>query len=196
MCPVHVSNNQFDVRPSHSRTADYEFGTASVPTPPGDPLSEYENFLRQELPDRVRQQLEVRIENALYPVEEALRSQIVDIVRDMQLELFRSYMSSHAQVSSSNSEQQPQAGEPHEETVTSAQDQTIIQTSGQPLTYPEHLAAQLQAYRPEPYFEEFHGFDGLLFDFGQFQGQQTHADSAYESMPGLLVEDEKHNSLS
>lgn len=51
-------------------------------------------FLRQELPSRVRQQLETRIEEALNPIEEALRAQLVEIVRDTQLELFHLYKSS------------------------------------------------------------------------------------------------------
>ncbi|KAK6212459.1 hypothetical protein LQW54_005233 [Pestalotiopsis sp. IQ-011] len=57
-------------------------------------MTEYENFLRHEMPDRVRHQLELRIEEALNPLEETLRGQIVDIVRDVQLELFQSFRAS------------------------------------------------------------------------------------------------------
>jgi hypothetical protein len=46
---------------------------------------------------RVRQQLEVRFEEAPNPIEEDLREQLVDIVRDMQLELFDVYKSSRTE---------------------------------------------------------------------------------------------------
>lgn len=172
---------------------DYEFKTTTDPGHPVDPLSEYEQFLRRELPDRVRQQLEVRIESALHPVEEALRGQIVDIVRDTQLDLFQSYMSSFAQNTGNpgrrvRPEEQP---EPHPGMV---QDQTIAEVSShQPLVpWSFSLEDELQPYRPEPYFEGvITGFDGLLFDFVPFQEQQTYMDSAYESMPPDLMEDGK-----
>jgi len=56
-------------------------------------FAKYEHFLGTELPLRVRQQLETRIEAALNLKEEfqTLRSQIIEIVRDTQLELFKLY---------------------------------------------------------------------------------------------------------
>lgn len=56
-------------------------------------FAKYEQFLGAELPSRVRQQLEIRIEAALDPLDEfkTLKGQIIDIVRDTQLQLFKLY---------------------------------------------------------------------------------------------------------
>ncbi|KAL6406688.1 hypothetical protein AUP68_09490 [Ilyonectria robusta] len=56
-------------------------------------FAKYEQFLGAELPSRVRQQLEIRIEAALNPLDEfkTLKGQIIDIVRDTQLQLFKLY---------------------------------------------------------------------------------------------------------
>ncbi|KAH7009713.1 hypothetical protein EDB80DRAFT_572751 [Ilyonectria destructans] len=56
-------------------------------------FAKYEHFLGAELPSRVRQQLEIRIEAALNPLDEfkTLKGQIIDIVRDTQLQLFKLY---------------------------------------------------------------------------------------------------------
>lgn len=55
-----------------------------TPGSPASDITRYEEFLRRELPRRVRGELEVRIEHELGPVEESLKHQLVDIVRDMQ----------------------------------------------------------------------------------------------------------------
>ncbi|KAH6972918.1 hypothetical protein BKA56DRAFT_593014 [Ilyonectria sp. MPI-CAGE-AT-0026] len=56
-------------------------------------FAKYEQFLGAELPSRVRQQLEIRIEAALNPLDEfkTLKGKIIDIVRDTQLQLFKLY---------------------------------------------------------------------------------------------------------
>ncbi|KAH7399881.1 hypothetical protein BKA64DRAFT_467995 [Cadophora sp. MPI-SDFR-AT-0126] len=54
-------------------------------------FSQYEEFLARELPLVVRQQLEDAFRAAARPLENELRSQLVDIVRDAQSTLFRSF---------------------------------------------------------------------------------------------------------
>jgi hypothetical protein len=56
-----------------------------------DPLAEYERYLSLELPRRVRDRLEVAILGASEPLESQIRSQLVEIVRTCQSELFQSY---------------------------------------------------------------------------------------------------------
>lgn len=130
-------------------------------------------------------------ENALHPVEEALRSQLVDIVRDTQLDLFQSYISSFSQTSG-NPNHQVQSEEQLQQHPTAGQNQTIAEASTRPLISVEELGEQLQPFRPEPFLEgDFSDFNGLLFDFDQFQGLQTYTDSAYESMPADFLEDGK-----
>jgi len=59
-----------------------------------DQLTEYEQYLRLELPRLIRNQLEVTILGASEPLESQIRSQLVDIVRSCQSEAFRAYQSS------------------------------------------------------------------------------------------------------
>lgn len=75
---------------------DYEYHKSAHSEQPDAVESEfakYEQFLGAELPSRVRQQLEIRIEAALNPLDEfkTLKGQIIDIVRDTQLQLFKLY---------------------------------------------------------------------------------------------------------
>jgi hypothetical protein len=61
-------------------------------------LGRYEEFLRQELPSKVRQALESRIEAAAPALlEESLKGQLVDIVHDLQLQLFQTYKATRSQ---------------------------------------------------------------------------------------------------
>jgi hypothetical protein len=61
-------------------------------------LAHYERFLRRELPPAVRQELESAVEREFSPLEERLKSQLIDIVRDLQLQLFQSYTESRRAV--------------------------------------------------------------------------------------------------
>ncbi|PVH89196.1 hypothetical protein DL98DRAFT_97471 [Cadophora sp. DSE1049] len=54
-------------------------------------FSQYEQYLARELPRVVRQQLEDAFRAFARPLENELRSQLVDIVRDAQSTLFRSF---------------------------------------------------------------------------------------------------------
>lgn len=57
-------------------------------------FARYEQFLRQELPSRVREQLHQELERELQPVEERVRSRLQDIVRLVQRALSQAFRSS------------------------------------------------------------------------------------------------------
>jgi hypothetical protein len=165
-------------------------------------MTEYDGFLRREMPDRVRYQLELRIEDALNPLEETLRGQIVDIVRDTQLELFKVFMSSLGEASGLGTRSliDPQV---MEQGTGGLQDRGDDDTEVEPrqahLEQTTHAALpewsweeQLHAYRPEPLFEGgLYGFDGQLFDFGSLLNASPQLDSAYGTSSETLVEDEE-----
>ncbi len=54
-------------------------------------LHEYERFLRRELPRSVRHRLETAAPQTSVPLESALKTQLVEIVRDCQSEVFQQY---------------------------------------------------------------------------------------------------------
>jgi hypothetical protein len=54
-------------------------------------FSQYEEFLTRELPRRVRRELELAVEKELEPIEDRLKSKLVDIVCTCQEKLFREY---------------------------------------------------------------------------------------------------------
>ncbi|KAK3331329.1 hypothetical protein B0H66DRAFT_469697 [Apodospora peruviana] len=56
-----------------------------------DEFQRYEQYLHRELPQLVRRRLEEAVSGFTTPLENQLRSQLVDIVRNSQSELFRSY---------------------------------------------------------------------------------------------------------
>ncbi|KAF7537478.1 hypothetical protein G7054_g3650 [Neopestalotiopsis clavispora] len=161
----------------------YEFVSFRDSGHPVDPMTEYENFLRHEMPDRVRHQLELRIEEALNPLEETLRGQIVDIVRDVQLELFQSFRASTGptrpngdsvqESASIEIDDNPDKSQDEEREDTDAQVSTLVARNTEP---PGQFDSgqcsweeQLEAYRQVPpldfSFTDFDDFDGALFDF-------------------------------
>lgn len=146
-------------------------------------LARYEQFLRQELPSCVRRELETRIEEALYPLEESLRGQLVDIARDLQLRLFQAYMATRkAEVQLLSPGSEPPHGADSvpstEMRVTSASPgassagAASSDTPALPIPMPPSFDSQLGALPPaETYLDggEFAGFDGLMFDFTHMQ---------------------------
>ncbi|KAI1323872.1 hypothetical protein F5Y16DRAFT_382503 [Xylariaceae sp. FL0255] len=167
----------------------YEFVSTDRPV---DPMTEYEEYLERELPHRVRQQLEARIDQVLDPVEETMRGQLVDIVRDVQLDLFRLWRSSvrlpdgesHEVYSQPNTEvgiqeQQEQIAEPGPSTLEISADGTSPERHDDSWDVENDLAA----WRPEPYLDlNLDGFDGQLFDFEEMMLPVENQDSAYGTM--------------
>ena len=56
-----------------------------------DQLAEYDRYMARELPRLVRTQLETIVHGASGPLESGLQSQLIDIIRNCQRELFRAY---------------------------------------------------------------------------------------------------------
>ncbi|KAF3811813.1 hypothetical protein GCG54_00014568 [Colletotrichum gloeosporioides] len=54
-------------------------------------LGGYEDYLRRELPTQVRRQLEKEVEQQLSFVEEGMKQKVIEIARNLQLTLFKSY---------------------------------------------------------------------------------------------------------
>jgi hypothetical protein len=54
-------------------------------------FAQIEQYSRRELPRLVRRELELRVRRSYSTIEERLRSELIDIVRDCQSEVFRSY---------------------------------------------------------------------------------------------------------
>lgn len=57
-------------------------------------FARYEEFLSRELPRHVRKELELAMDSELEPIEDRLKSRLVDIVRSCQEKLFRMYQES------------------------------------------------------------------------------------------------------
>jgi hypothetical protein len=54
-------------------------------------LTNYEDYLRRNLPQFVRSALEARINNEIQPIEEGLRDQILDVIEEAQNQAFLAY---------------------------------------------------------------------------------------------------------
>ncbi|KAF9869566.1 hypothetical protein CkaCkLH20_12959 [Colletotrichum karsti] len=117
-------------------------------------FTRYEHSLRRELPKKVRRELEARIDQALEPLEETLKSQIVDIVRDAQLSLFQSFISTN----SDKNEKKPES----KDAESSPMPEEHVQPSS---SRDQSEFDDLQAYRPEPYLMgDLPEFNGLFFE--------------------------------
>jgi hypothetical protein len=155
-------------------TLDYDYVPGINPASTdssGDELTRYEQFLRRELPNRVRQQLEVRIEERFNPLEETLRTELVEIVRDMQLQLFEIYKSSRTSDSGSAV---------HDAGATDA-----ANSPPQPAALPS-LEEELQPFWAPAYIDDLAqlgDFDGLLWNFSGVQAGSNQTDSGYYSLP-------------
>ncbi|OCK96479.1 uncharacterized protein K441DRAFT_455207, partial [Cenococcum geophilum 1.58] len=75
-----------------------DYNLSTIPSPCKHISSHYytnvyrmPNFLSRELPCRVREMLEVAMNDELQPIEDKLKSQLVDMVRTCQEDLFRAY---------------------------------------------------------------------------------------------------------
>lgn len=174
------------------------WGAASPPAQESD-IARYEEFLRRELPRRVRGELEVRIEQELSPVEESLKRQLVDIVRDMQQSLFADFRRLQGEAAPSQRDEMAEGEEPGricggdnkgkgKATASESPEDLIIEasTSGAslddpiqetpPITTGWAASQPIDVFRqPQPFF------DGVIFDLGQSCGDWSWADSGYMS---------------
>lgn len=135
-------------------------------------------------------------------MEETLKSQLVDIVRDTQIQLFWAYKNSRKEEAAAAD---PRSGELTGVADNATQQQPTPASTTNPgsatpsasVTVPASTVAaattampgqssideELEAFHPEPYFGgEFDEFDGLLFDLsGETSCEEWH-DSGYDTM--------------
>ncbi|KAF2106959.1 hypothetical protein BDV96DRAFT_311431 [Lophiotrema nucula] len=134
-------------------------------------IARYEQFLRRELPTAVRRELEVAVDEEYTPMEERLKSRLIEIVRDVQLQLFRSYTRSRTTVK--GRETYEAADTTHSDSAPTLQ---TVPDSVQP-----SLLNELASFEPIPPFEntDTGDFDAILF---QFDDLEDFNDSAYGSL--------------
>ncbi|PSN65855.1 hypothetical protein BS50DRAFT_621649 [Corynespora cassiicola Philippines] len=84
-----------DTPPTQLPTPYYDDGDtaddAESSSPKASDITQYEAYLRRELPRRVRKELEIAIEKMVGPIEETLKNQLEDIVRNCQERLSKTY---------------------------------------------------------------------------------------------------------
>lgn len=179
-------------------------GPAASPDAAESDIARYEEFLRRELPRRVRGELEVRIEAELSPVEESLKRQLVDIVRDMQQRLFADFRRLQGEGDQQRGEgagSEALRGEDGGDvkgkgraTASESPEDLAIGTSSSgaslddliqdtpPITTSWAASQPIDVYRqPQPFFDELARFDGVMFDLGGGCGDWSWADSGYMS---------------
>lgn len=180
------------------------WGAAASPTAHEPEIARYEEFLRRELPRRVRGELEVRIEQELSPVEESLKRQLVDIVRDMQQTLFADFRRLQSGAAPPGDDmagdEEPEQGcgsdlkGKERATGSESPEDLVIDASTSGISFDDALqetppmttgwaASQpIDVFRqPQPFFDDATRFGGVIFDLGQSCGDWSWADSGYMS---------------
>ncbi|KAG8167489.1 hypothetical protein KVR01_003178 [Diaporthe batatas] len=172
-----------------------------MPSSPASDITRYEEFLRRELPRRVRSELEVRIEHELSPVEESLKHQLVDIVRDMQQRLFadfRKLQGDGTTQTETTVELETESdgyvkGKGRAMALESPEDLAMeTSTSGASFDDPAHETPPIVAGRTptlpidvyrqsQPSLNSTADFNGVMFELGQGCGDWSWADSGYMS---------------
>ncbi|KAK1990637.1 hypothetical protein LX36DRAFT_754048 [Colletotrichum falcatum] len=177
-----------DANPTRLPSPYYEYPDGS----PESEFSRYEQFLRRELPSQVQRRLEVCIEERLSPVEEGLRSELVDIIRDAQIHLFDAYRALRSSA--------PEAA-PGGEAVEAADAEGVARARSE---QSHRVEDDLQAfYQPPPLVDGAAGslddFDGLLFGgldgslFGGFDGPLL---GDFAAAPGSVALDSGYWSVA
>lgn len=81
---------------------DYGYGYQEWEGFPGDhdhqkrELTEYEQYIRRELPPMLRQELESELENELNIFEDNVKTKAIDMIQRLQLRLLESFRKSHS----------------------------------------------------------------------------------------------------
>ncbi|KAF2477623.1 uncharacterized protein BDR25DRAFT_2571 [Lindgomyces ingoldianus] len=154
--------------------------------PISNELERYEHFLRRELPPAVRRELEIAVEKEFSPLEERLKCQLIEIVRDLQLRLFQSYTQSRdAPVGTHEEKAVPNSSDTELAPEVEASG-LLPETSMQPpsVDSADTLENQLAPFEPVPPWKDALAFDPILF---QFHGEDFE-DSAYGSLFDTFAE--------
>ncbi|KAF3022087.1 hypothetical protein E8E14_013622 [Neopestalotiopsis sp. 37M] len=181
----------------------YNYASFQDPGHPTDLMVEYDRYLRREMPDRIRHQLGILIEGALNPVEETLRAQIPEIVREIQNALFESFRTSIG-ITRRNSHSDPGPVDTGGNTQvdddgstgnrsSTPRDASVLPNS----LYSEQPRAENipEAYPPGPVPDNiWRDFDWELFDLSSLQDlPETHA-FAHDMLP-MSREEVENDSL-
>ncbi|KAI8315536.1 hypothetical protein K4K59_001144 [Colletotrichum sp. SAR11_240] len=143
-------------------------------------LGGYEDYLRRELPTQVRRQLENEVEQQLSFVEEGMKQKVIEIARNLQLSLFKSYQQIESQ------EQDTEGPSPSAGYVSSSEFgiSSFIATDTSPSTMttagttPE-MPDPLEIFGGDPAIPDFN-FDFLSQDpSAQSQGPEKACDPAF-----------------
>lgn len=169
---------------------DYELqdekGKGRQYSPMSAEFAHYEQFLRSELPSRVRQEIVNEIEKELDPVEEKLKSKLPEIVRLVQRTLFETYPGSHSEGrSSSDLEVANSSGHSGLESYndSGANDQIALEIAA--------ADDQLAPFFPTPFADFMASFDpnDMLMEPPNLYDTQSQGDPGYYSITGLSSED-------
>jgi len=140
-------------------------------------LAQYQRYLRDELPARVREELVVAVESELEPVEEPLRARLPDIVRIVHRELVQSFQRSLLAPSQTGTTRD--IGDPVLSMATT-DDQHL------PQSLVSHLDANqdpLALFWDESFASDlFAGYNGHTLDF-EPPGLNNHEDQHPDSLP-------------
>lgn len=169
---------------------DYEFqdskGKGRQDSPSSAEFSRYEQFLRSELPSRVRQELIREIEKELDPVEEKLKSKLPEIVRLVHKTLFEMYQGSKSDEQRSNN--LGPADVPSQHLSENYDDHHIIDPFGWEIAAADdHLAP----FFPTPFTDFIKSLDtnDMLLEPAIFSNLSTDLDSGYYSITGNPIVD-------
>lgn len=154
-------------------------------SPRSTAFARYEEFLSRELPRRVCEMLEVAMNNELQPIEDKLKSQLVEMVRTCQEDLFRAYQQSLDPVSSTNSDANGHGtagsnvafSEPDPTNHSEPLVCTEVEENLAPFVSPPHLG-----------LDTWPAFDGRGSLSGQLINNSESSDSGYNSLESLFQE--------
>ncbi|KAH9229219.1 hypothetical protein K456DRAFT_1728675 [Colletotrichum gloeosporioides 23] len=141
-------------------------------------LGGYEDYLRRELPTQVRRQLEREVEQQLSFVEGGMKQKVIEIARNLQLSLFKSYQQIETQ------ERDTEGPSPSAGYISSSDFVSFTATDTSPSTMttagttPE-MPDPLEIFGGDPAIPDFN-FDFLSQDpSAQSQGPEKSSDPAF-----------------
>ncbi|KAI8257001.1 hypothetical protein K4K56_007470 [Colletotrichum sp. SAR 10_98] len=141
-------------------------------------LGGYEDYLRRELPTQVRRQLEKEVEQQLSFVEEGMKQKVIEIARNLQLSLFKSYQQIETQ------ERDTEGPSPSDGYISNSDFVSFTATDTSPSTMttagttPE-MPDPLEIFGGDPAIPDFN-FDFLSQDpSAQSQGPEKSCDPAF-----------------
>ena len=142
-------------------------------SPDSRELGDYEEYCRRELPRRVRAALEEIVHNESQPMEDSIRNQLLDIIRDCQDRVFSSYRSSSAAgVSVGTPSRNPVASD----SFSTASQESVAMVQSSPNATPENSFGRIAPpfFQPPP--PQIHLRSGL--EVSDLQGNKTNLQMA------------------